>query len=407
MMGTVPKLMVLSTSLPGTRHGGGVVQDAILRAYPRDRYVCVSMKPPAWGPNPELTPPSLKGVPYLLASVTPEPRWRGARFTLPFLRVVGFTLAAPFRVRQAVAFGRRHGVDLVWAELQAESLLLAAKVAAGLKVPLVGHIWDDADGWLMDGGYDPFCRRLLLVRYREALHAALRISTVSEAMQADYRRRYHLTSSILRHGHEAAAGVAAPEQRRREDVLVGFAGNVYGEDAWRSFLAACARINAEGRLPPIKIMVFGSEGFPYPHPGVEVILAGWLPEDAMLRRLAATDFCYLPYWFTPEKRRHAEFSFPTKFTTYLAAGRPVLYHGPAYAGITRTIRQYSLGTLVCSLDLEEVVSSLDKFIADAAGRQACSRAASAAFQTEFNGDKMRGNFAELIGVSPAIFKKNG
>ena len=85
----------------------------------------------------------------------------------------------------------------------------------------------------------------------------------------------------------------------------------------------------------------------------------------------------------------------------------MLYHGPAYAGITRTIHQYNLGTLVCSLDLEEVVSSLYRFIADAAGRQACSRAASAAFQTEFNGDKMRGNFAELIGVSPAIFKKNG
>ena len=105
-------------------------------------------------------------------------------------------------------------------------------------------------------------------------------------------------------------------------------------------------------------MVFGAEGFPYPHPGVEVILAGWLPEQAMLHRLATANFCYLPYWFTPAKRRHAEFSFPTKFTTYLAAGRPVLYHGPAYAGITRTIHQYNLGTLVCSLDLEEVVASL-------------------------------------------------
>ena len=62
---------------------------------------------------------------------------------------------------------------------------------------------------------------------------------------------------------------------------------------------------------------------------------------------------------------------------------------------------------MCSLDLEEVVPAIDKFIADAAGRQAYSRAASAAFQTEFNADKMRRNFAELIGVSPDFFKKDG
>ncbi len=406
-MGAVPKLMVLSTSLPGTRHGGGVVQDAILRSYPRDRYVCVSLKPPAWGSNPDLSPPSLKGVPYLLVPVTPEPRWRGARFYLPLLRVVGFTLAAPWRVRQAVAFGRHHGVDMVWAELQGEAVLLAARVAAGLKVPLAGTVWDDADGWLMDGGYDPFCRRLLLVRYREALHAALRISTVSEAMQSDFRRRYHLTSSLLRYGHDAAAGVVVPERRRRGNILVGFAGNVYGEDAWGRFLVACARLNGAGRWPPIKIMVFGSEGFPYPHPGVEVISEGWLPEQEMLRRLAAADFCYLPYWFTPGKRRHAEFSFLTKLTTYLAAGRPVLYHGPAYASITRTIQQYNLGTLVCSLDLGEVVAALNRFIADDAGSEVYSRAARVAFQTEFNGAKMRRNFAELIGVTPDVFNKNG
>ena len=238
MMGTVPKLMVLSTSLPGTRHGGGVVQDAILRAYPRDRYVCVSLKPPAWGPNPELTPPSLKGVPNLLAPVTPEARWRGARF-YPALPAGGGVYPGSL-LPGAAGGGLRaaHGVDMVWAELQAESLLLAARVAAGLKVPLVGHIWDDADGWLMDGGYDPSCpRRLLLVRYREALHAALRISTVSEAMQADYRRRYHLTSSILRHGHEPRPGLLflhTPPGRTSWWVLPAtFTGKTRGEAFWR------------------------------------------------------------------------------------------------------------------------------------------------------------------------------
>jgi hypothetical protein len=82
-MSTFPKLLVLSTSLPGTRHGGGVVQDEILRRYPRDRYVCVSLKPPEWEANPEHIPASLNGVPYLVSRLTPEPRLRGSGFTSP------------------------------------------------------------------------------------------------------------------------------------------------------------------------------------------------------------------------------------------------------------------------------------------------------------------------------------
>jgi glycosyltransferase involved in cell wall biosynthesis len=318
-------------------------------------------------------------------------------------RALGFFLVTPWRVRQLVAFGRRHGVELVWAEFMGESLLLAARVAKGLGVPLVGTIWDDPEGWLADANYDFLSRRLLLLRFREALQAARKVSTVSEAMQAEYRRRYGLESVILRYGHDPMDAIFPPERRNLENTLVGFAGNIYGEDAWRSFLAACARINAEGQLPPLKIKIFGSEGFPYPHPGVEVICEGWLPRKEFLRRLAATDFCYLPYWFTPEKRLHAWLSFPTKLTTYLAAGRPVLYHGPEYASITQTIRQYGIGLRVCSLDLKEIVSALKRLILDSPVRNTFSMAAIAAFYKEFNADKMMNNFADLLGITPDIF----
>ena len=67
-MAKFPRLMVLSTSLPGTRHGGGVVQDAILDRYPRDRYVCVSLNPPSWQERPEQAPATLTGVRSRLTS---------------------------------------------------------------------------------------------------------------------------------------------------------------------------------------------------------------------------------------------------------------------------------------------------------------------------------------------------
>ncbi len=401
----VPKLLVISSSLPGSRHGGGVIQDAILGRYPRDRYVCVSLRGPEGDTSPEQAPPSLKGVPCLVAPVTPEPRWRGARFYLPLVRALGYFLLSPWRAIEIADFGRRHGVELVWAEFQGESLLLAAGVAARLKVPLVGTIWDDPEGWLADGRYDFISRRLLLRRFREALKAARRVSTVSEAMQAEYRRLYGLESVILRYGHDLADAPETPPDRQPEAMVIGFCGSVYGEDAWRGFLTACARLNAEGRLPPVKILIFGSAAFPYPHPGVDVICRGWLPVREMLRGLAAADFCYLPYWFTPEKRRHAELSFPTKLTTYLAAGRPVLYHGPQYAGASRLMTTWRPGLEVHSLASVDLEAALERLGRDRQLQKTCHQAAAAAFRLEFNSIVMQGNFARLIGVDPQYFGK--
>jgi hypothetical protein len=395
-----PKLLVLSSSLPGSRHGGGVIQDAILSRYPRDRYVCVSLKGPEGERGPEQATPSLKGVPCLVAPVTPEPRWRGARFYLPLVRALGYFLLSPWRAIEIADFGRRHGVELVWAELQGESLLLAANVAARLKVPLAGTIWDDPEGWLADGRYDFISRRLLRLRFRQALQAARQVSTISEAMQAEYRRLYGLESVILRYGHDLGDAPGAPADRQPEAIVIGFCGSVYGEDAWRGFLTACARINAEGRLPPVKILIFGSTTFPYPHPGVEVTCRGWLPVRGMLRGLAAADFCYLPYWFTPEKRRHAELSFPTKLTTYLAAGRPVLYHGPPYADASRLMATWRLGVRVHSLAGAGLEAALKLLGRDRQLQNTCHQAAAAAFRQEFNSTVMQGNFARLIGVDP-------
>ena len=407
MAANPPKLLVLSSSPPGTRHGGGVIQDQILRRYPRDRYVCFAVHPHEKPNDGEKWPPSLEGVPLQVGALVPRLRLKGERFYQTVLRLLGFQLLAPWRIRQAVAFGRQHQVELVWATLQGEALLLAARVAKGLGVPLVGTIWDDPEGWLADGGYDTLSRRLLLGHFREALRLARRVSTVSEAMQEAYRQEYGLDSQLLRHGHDWEDSAVSPEVNSpRQGVTVGFVGNVYGEDAWLAFLAACARLNAEGGLPPVGVRLLGGKCFPYPHPGVAVDNQGWLPRKEMLRRLAAVDFCYLPYWFTADKRRHAELSFPTKLTTYMAAGRPVLYHGPEYAGVTRIIRAYGLGLCVHSREPEILSLLIKSLITDRELQKALSKASLAAFAGEFNMEVMLKNFASLLGREGLPFHDN-
>jgi hypothetical protein len=129
-----------------------------------------------------------------------------------------------------------------------------------------------------------------------------------------------------------------------------------------------------------------------------VTCRGWLPRREMLRQLSATDFCYLPYWFTQEKRRHAELSFPTKLTTYLAAGRPVLYHGPQYAWAAQVMRDWHLGISVHSLCPDDLSRIITRFITEESWRGRFSQAAQEAFAQEFNGRVMQANFLRLTGI---------
>ena len=406
MMNDVPKLMVLSTGLPGSRHGGGVVQDEVLRRYPRDRYVCVATRGLEGSRPGGDRPESLKGVPCLVCPVVPQMRTRGARFYLPVLRAVGLRGLARVRVRQVVRFGRRHGVELVWAELQREAVAMAQAVAKGLGVPFVGTVWDDPVGWLADGAYDGPSRKLLQGRFRSALQAADRLTTAGEAMQEYYRREHGVESIILRHGFERPAATRT-EQADGGQVTIGFAGSVYGRDAWQAFFAAAARLSASGRCPPVHLHAFGGASPPQAPAGVTVEHRGWQPADQMLREIARTDFCYLPYWFEEGKRRHVELSFPNKFETYLAAGRPVLYHGPRYAGIARAVRDWKVGLSVHSVQHEEIASALERMAHDARLRASFASAAFAAFHREFNARVMVERFAELIGVAPALLDGAG
>ncbi len=400
----LPKLLVLGSSLPGARHGGGMVKEELLKRYPGDRYVCFETEPLDHGGEPE----RLRSAPCLIRPLVPRWQTRGARFYMPVLRGVGFRCLAPLRIRQAIHFGRRHGVELVWAELQGDAVVLVKKVADGLGVPFVGTVWDDPEGWLQDWGYGHFSRRMLWRRFHEALRAARNLSTAGEAMQTAYKETYGVDSVILRHGFDKPA---LPSEGRRDnkEIVIGFVGSAYGRDAWTAFLSAIAQLNASGKHPIIRIRAF-SDGFPYQHGGVKVEVRGWQPPDPeLLKEIAKTDFCYLPYWFEPAKRRHVELSFPNKFETYIAAGRPILFHGPEYAGVAETIRRYGVGLCVHSMDSNAVAGALERLIRDEPLRNSLSRASIKAFHLEFNAAVLVKNFATLIGVNPKALlgRKNG
>jgi hypothetical protein len=225
-------------------------------------------------------------------------------------------------------------------------------------------------------------------------------------MQEVYEREYGAGSVILRHGFEKPAQLP-PRTIDRDEIVVGFVGSAYGRDAWTAFLSAMGRLNRSRRLPRLRLRVFGGDAFPHCHNDVPVEVRGWRPAEEMLNEIAQTDFCYLAYWFEPAKRRHVELSFANKFETYIAAGRPVFFHAPPYAGMGDAIRKYGVGVCVHTLQEDDVCEAIERLVTDAPLRASMTRSAVAAFHAEFNASVMMRNFAELIGVDRAVFEEAG
>ena len=145
MSSNFPKILILGYKLPGSRDGGGFVKDEILKELPKDKYICFAVNPADSNNFPDEVPLSVKNVPFKIGSLVPRLRFYGSRFYMPLLRAIGFHIVAPWRIRQIVKFGRKHKVELIWAELYGDAVLLPRKVSEKLGVPFVVTAWDDPE----------------------------------------------------------------------------------------------------------------------------------------------------------------------------------------------------------------------------------------------------------------------
>ncbi|MBC8144735.1 MAG: hypothetical protein H7X80_04060 [bacterium] len=92
-------------------------------------------------------------------------------------------------------------------------------------------------------------------------------------------------------------------------------------------------------------------------------------------------------------------AFPTKLSTYLATGRPILYHGPHDSTPRRFFDRYPAAVCVHSLREDELIASLTSLAVDGELYRRCTAAGADALREELGHATTRKRFAEFIGLS--------
>lgn len=383
-----PRLLLLTGVPPGAHNVGGIILGDLVRHYGPGRVRCAAIVGRRFVPQPT---PGLQGMTMqLLPTLRMHARRRGVGRLAAFVAaadfVTGFQRETARLASQIVAGCRADPVAHVFAVLDNPLVIaIARRVAGKLGVPMTTLVWDPPDYLLRTCRYERFGRGRLVAEFRRCLRASSAVAVVSEAMQRDFAEFTGAPIHLLRHGLPAGSVTAVPTTRRsqREEWVLGFAGSMYSDCAWRALLAALDSVAWRIAGRPVRLQVMAAQLSLHTRHAAVIEFLGFRDPADVQRILGECDACYMPQPFVPELGDLCRYSFPTKLANYLATGRPVFVHAPADSSLQAYYAGHPFGASCDSLEPGSIVAALEGLLGDEATYvDACRRAAALA-ATEF------------------------
>jgi len=189
---------------------------------------------------------------------------------------------------------------------------------------------------------------------------------------------------------------------RDEPFVIGYAGSLYARREWEALMEALAmrEWRVGGRSVVVRVLASGLDVRARGPTRIEFL--GWHSTTDAVAILSNCDVCYVPYWFDDAFRAGVQLSFPNKVSLYLAAGRPIFFHGPRESTPARFLERWPVGIACHSLDANEIVAALDDAASNAAFHAIAAEAIPLVLRKELGLDRFRQSFAEFLGVDDAV-----
>jgi len=400
------KVLLLSDVPPTPAYPGGQVMSAMVRFLPEGTVCCFCPINPTIiaGMSEEFAGIPARFVPKPNENWAWLPGGAARLLSAPLIfaaeALIEFT-AVPALVRQAVEFGRAQKVDRVWATLQGQTMIrISAMVARELGVPLYSHVWDPFSWWSRATRLDPLTAKRVQRQFDRTIAFSRRVATASEPMARLYRERLGADALAVISSLDAALARCGEARDPASPLLIGFAGQFYASEEWTRLLRALR--SADWRVGDRRCHLVVMSGQKPPALAVaedhHVSFLGWKSVEDALDLLSACDVLFCPYPFDAGMREVAEQSFPSKLVMYLAAGRPILFHGPPSSAPSDYVRRNGCGETATEATASALFNSLERLIEDPVAYAAACRSAHEAFTRDFTLEVMQQKTAEFLEV---------
>ena len=307
-------------------------------------------------------------------------------------------------IESAVAFGLAQGVQRVWGVLDAPvSIALARPVAEALGVPLVTTVWDDIDHNTRYFQLDPLAAKQMRREFALALRSSRCCAVIGESMQSAYQRDYGVRGIVVRHGLPAELRYPAKPVIGGSDVIrIGFAGSVTARTAFETLLQALDGINWRLGDKPIELRLMGLRFDLWSRVSRRIECLGWRSVPETVRLLSECQINYLPQPFEADWAPFTRLSFPSKLTTYLGAGAPLLLHTPPEGSLHRFFSEYPFGVRCDTLEPDKLVEALHSLVDDPARYRQASATLTRTLDEAFTAERFHADFLRVLNCGTQV-----
>ena len=201
------------------------------------------------------------------------------------------------------------------------------------------------------------CKRMATMADQLYAGAMTRDAT-SHPMIADLRARTGADAAQMLHAGLERVDfefLAAKTPTQENEIRIAYAGTIIVEKEFEFFVKALAKIRS-GLARPLKLELFGAHSYA----SRDWFEPSWMRENGNLSEtelgeiLRECTWGFAPMALTDDDPRYNQFSFPTKFISYLAAGLPVITLGHSESSVVKMAQTYNVGTCVTSGDPENL-----------------------------------------------------
>ncbi|WP_200387898.1 hypothetical protein [Thiocapsa imhoffii] len=300
---------------------------------------------------------------------------------------------------EAVTFAKEQKAQAVWAVLDSPlSIAIAKRVAVALDVPLITTVWDDIEHNIRYFRLDPIAARDARRYFANALQHSCCAALIGEAMQSSYERNYGVQGVVVRHGLPVDLRLAPKRLLDATDIIrIGFAGSISARSAFEGLLNALDRMAWSFSGIPIELRLITpritlNAGVPR-----RIVYLGWQPTMAeAVHLLADCHLNYLPQPFEQEWSPFTRLSFPSKLTTYLGAGAPLLLHTPPYGSLHGFFDRYPFGVRCDTLEPSSLIKALCDLLEEPERYRQAGEALTRALDEAFTAERFHSDFLRVL-----------
>jgi hypothetical protein len=292
-----------------------------------------------------------------------------------------FALESHTEVDRCVRAIRDWSPDIAWVNAMNEGILVGKELLDAGIPHLHVSVHDDSAGLAIKSRRYRSFASLMDRRNSQLLRRAHSVDVVCDSMREYYKRRIGVDAGVVyRYIHDLRlpAPDVAPTPPDDSIIRIGHVGAFYSAPEVLAFVDALRNITASDGIR-FRLENYGGvsattatlqANFP---DMVENV--GNVPEDEVIRRLQSAAFVYSMYSFNPRHRLFRETSQPTKMSTYLMAGRPILAHCPSGSSTIDMLTRFKVGVCVSTMERQGLIDGIRSILAFRLDREEVARAA--------------------------------